>query len=54
LTVNYIMAVAAVPEGFDQVAEITASPDGDAVTLRAASGKSVTVALDVAFLDWEP
>jgi len=50
LPVNYIMAVALLPAGFDRVAAITASAANDAVTLSAASGKKVTLALDVGFL----
>jgi hypothetical protein len=50
LVVNYIMAVAAIPDGFDRVVEITANETKDSVTLRSASGQSVTAALDVAFL----
>ena len=54
-TVNYIMAVAAVPKGFDRVAEIRAVPGGksgeaDGVELVAESGKRATCALDVGFL----
>ena len=47
-TVNTIMAVAAIPPGFDRVAEIRAV--GDGVELVAASGKRATCALDVDFL----
>ena len=56
-TVNYIMAVAAVPKGFDRVAEIRAvkgAVGGAAgVELVAASGKRATCALDVEFLRGE-
>jgi len=48
LTVNYIMAVAAIPPGFDRVKSIRALPGG--VRLIAASGKHIPVALEVAFL----
>jgi hypothetical protein len=53
-TVNYIMAVAAVPKGFDRVKEIRAVKGGKSeaagVELIAESGKRATCALDVAFL----
>lgn len=48
--VNYLMAVAATPAGFDRVTSITAAADGRSVSLRSASGKRVEVALDVSFL----
>ena len=48
LVVNYIMAVAPVPAGFDRVAAIRAG--NQSVTLRSASGKSVVVPLDFGFL----
>lgn len=50
LAVNYIMAVAAIPAGFDIVKTITTSKDGKSVTLLSASGKSVKTKLDVSFL----
>ena len=46
--VNYIIAVAAIPAGFDRVAEIQAVKGG--VELIAASGKRVRSALDLEFL----
>jgi hypothetical protein len=49
LRVNTIMAVAAIPEGFDHVEEITAQ-EGK-VTLRARSGQLVTTPLDLGFLE---
>lgn len=49
-TVNYIMAVAAIPKRFDRVKTITASKDGRYVELVAESGKRVRCALDVGFL----
>jgi hypothetical protein len=48
--VNYIMAVAAIPRGFDRVHSIEANNDDDGVTLRADSGAAVSVALDLSFL----
>lgn len=48
LTVNMIFAVAATPRGFDRVAGVT--PRRGGVTVRSASGKSVEVPLDLAFL----
>jgi hypothetical protein len=48
LVVNYILAVAPVPAGFDRVTAIRAGDQS--VTLRAASGRSVRVPLDAGFL----
>ena len=50
LAVPYIMAVAAIPRGFDIVKDIKASANGKSVTLTSASGKSVTVNLNVGFV----
>jgi hypothetical protein len=50
VTVNYIMAVAAVPTGFDQVDSIAVSAKRDAVQLRSVSGRNVLIPLDVSFL----
>jgi hypothetical protein len=47
-TVNYIMAVAAIPKGFDRVARIRAVEGG--VELVAESGKLAECALDLDFL----
>jgi hypothetical protein len=47
-TVNYIMAVAAVPKGFDRVAEMRAAEGG--VELVAESGRRARCALDLNFL----
>ncbi len=49
LDVRTVAAVAAVPEGFDHVAEI-APERGDTVRLTSRSGRSVTIALDHGFL----
>lgn len=49
-SVNYIMAVAEIPDGFDIVKTIVASDDGESVTLTSQSGKSVSTPLDVSFL----
>ena len=49
-TVNYIMAVAAIPRRFDRVAAIRAVPGGGGVELIAASGRRVRCALDLDFL----
>ncbi len=46
--VNYIMAVALTPPGFDRVKAIDA--DFDRVTLQSESGKRVTVPIDMTFL----
>jgi hypothetical protein len=51
LVVNYIMAVARVPAGFDRVVAVHAGNQG--VTLASAGGKKVVVALDVGFLGRE-
>lgn len=48
-TINYIMAVAPVPRGFDRVRSIKQS--GDGVQLIANSGQRVNAPLDTAFLD---
>jgi hypothetical protein len=51
LVVCYIMAVAGIPPGFDRVSAIEMDAAGkEGVTLRAASGKTVGVALDTGFL----
>lgn len=47
-TVNYIMAVAAIPRGFDRVADIRPAKGG--VELVAANGRRVACPLDLAFL----
>jgi hypothetical protein len=52
--VNYIMAVASLPPGFDRVGTIEPAAEGEAVTLRSSAGKAVTVPLDVAFLKSGP
>ena len=46
--INYIMAVAAIPAGFDKVASVEPIPGG--VELRAESGKHVRAEVDVNFL----
>ena len=50
LDVRYIMAVAEIPEGFDQVKEIEAGADRQEVILRSVSKIEVNAALDVSFL----
>lgn len=49
-TVNYIMAVAAIPKGFDRVKEIRAIAGGTKVELIAESGKRAEGAIDLDFL----
>lgn len=50
-TVNYIMAVAAIPAGFDRVAEIVAARDGaGGVELVAESGQRARAAVDLDFI----
>jgi len=48
LAVNYIMAVAPIPKGFDKVKKIT--PESGKVTLVSESNRETTTPLDVAFL----
>ena len=48
LIVNYIMAVAAIPRGFDKVKAIT--PEKNGVMLLATSGQRVLSPLDLSFL----
>jgi hypothetical protein len=48
--VNYIMAVAEIPAGFDIVKSITPQRDGAGVVLTAKSGKKVSAAVNVPFL----
>ena len=48
-TVNYVMAVVAIPAGFDRVQEIRRTRNG--VELIAANGKRARGAVDVGFLD---
>ncbi len=50
LVVNYIMAVAPIPRGFDQVASITPARDRQSVVLRSRQGSQVRCAIDVEFL----
>lgn len=50
IEVNCIVAVAVVPKGFDRVAGIAPSADGQEVTLISRSGKSVVAPLDLNFL----
>ncbi|RYG66458.1 hypothetical protein EON80_15380 [bacterium] len=47
--VNYIMAVAEIPDGFDHVAEITVQTES--VTLQSRSGQMVVTPLDASFLE---
>jgi hypothetical protein len=51
LRVNYLMAVAAIPKGFDRVKSVAPGADGDSVTLAADSGRTVVVPLDLNFLE---
>ena len=52
LVVPYIMAVAAIPRGFDTVSTISFL--GDHLVLRAASGQAVRHAVDLSFLHPTP
>jgi hypothetical protein len=48
LRVPHIFAVAAIPRGFDIVADVQA--DGGGILITAANGKQAKLALDVGFL----
>jgi hypothetical protein len=50
LTVNHIMGVAPIPDGFDQVVSVVAGAEPETAVLTARSGASVTVAVDLGFL----
>jgi hypothetical protein len=50
LTVNYIMAVAEIPEGFDIVESIVASQNEKSVVIRSKSGKTTSAELNLPFL----
>ena len=50
LVVNYIMAVAEIPVGFDVVKSIVGTRDGEGVELTSKSGKKVSTPLNVPFL----
>jgi hypothetical protein len=50
LAVNYIMAVALAPAGFDRVTTITPLRNGSGVELKAASGRTAAAPLDLAWL----
>ena len=50
LTVPSIMAVSAIPRGFDIVKSIRSSRDGQSVTLTSQSGKTITTPLNVPFI----
>lgn len=49
IDVRTIMAAAAVPAGFDQVAEITRTSDG--ICIRSTSGRTVDIQVDLKFLE---
>ncbi len=49
-SVLYAFGVARIPVGFDQVTDIVAGADRHSVLLRSKNGKSVSVAMDGAFL----
>jgi hypothetical protein len=50
LTVNYIMAMAAIPRGFGIVKDIRMAANGRGIQLVSGSGKRVEVSLDCRFL----
>ncbi len=53
LTVNYLMAIAPIPKGFDHVAQILPAADGESVQLASRSGRRIRVAIDLNFLGIE-
>jgi hypothetical protein len=53
LTVNYIMAVAPIPKGFDRVAAIIPAADGQSVRLVSGNGRKIRVSVDLNFLGIE-
>ena len=52
--VNYLMATVPIPRGFDRVASIRPGAGRDSVALKSASGKTVTVPVDVGCLTSGP
>jgi hypothetical protein len=54
ITVNYIMACVPTPAGFDAVRKISPNAAKDEVTLTSASGKTVSLPLDIGFLHGGP
>lgn len=54
LAVNYIMAVAEIPKGFDIVESILPSVDGKSILVRSKSGKTLSSELDLSFLSEGP
>jgi hypothetical protein len=50
LTVNYIMAVAPIPRGFDRVAAIIPAADGQSVQLVSRNGRKIRVSVELNFL----
>lgn len=50
LRVPHIFAVAAIPRGFNIVADVQAQADGGGILVTAANGKAAKLALDTAFL----
>jgi len=50
LRVPHIFAVAAIPRGFDLVADVQAQAGGSGVVITAANGKTAKLALDTGFL----
>ena len=50
LVVNYVMAVAPIPRGFDCVARITSASAGGSVKLTARSGRTTVAPVDLSFI----
>jgi len=50
LVVSYIMGIAKIPAGFDQVVSIQPAGSGREIILESGSGKQARAAVDVEFL----
>ncbi|HWX21570.1 MAG TPA: hypothetical protein VN578_16835 [Candidatus Binatia bacterium] len=50
LVVPYLMGIAKIPAGFDRVTSIDSARDHQSITLRSATGKLATAAVDLSFL----
>jgi hypothetical protein len=54
LAINYIMAAARTPGGFDVVKSIDASRDSQSIRITSESGRTISMSLDVSFLGAQP
>jgi hypothetical protein len=50
LSVNHLMGVTAIPDGFDEVAAIDPGPEPETAVLTSRAGPTVTVAVDLGFV----